>query len=135
MAGALQNAPPLTYSNQLDTVEVLQTLFEKWRLLEPPSLLKENRGRALHPTCASPAPTQPRHWIEPTILFMPLNRMTAKLTHLVPPHGCHPHYRHWCHKPQSNMHMSPHSKRPRPRGSSLMTLLPQVCPEVPHNCP
>ncbi len=35
MAGALQNAPPPTSSNQLDAIEMLLTLFEKWKLLHP----------------------------------------------------------------------------------------------------
>ncbi len=76
---------------------------------------------------------RPWHQIEPTILFMPLNKMTTMMTHLEPPHGCHPHYRHWCHIPQSNAHVSPLFNRPHPRGLSLMTLLCQVCPKKPHN--
>jgi hypothetical protein len=36
MAGALQNAPPPTSSNQLDAIETLRTLFEKWKPLAPP---------------------------------------------------------------------------------------------------
>ncbi len=39
MDGALQNAPPPTSSNQLNAIEMLHTLFEKWKLLAPPALL------------------------------------------------------------------------------------------------
>jgi hypothetical protein len=39
MAGALQNAAPPTSSNQLDAIDTLCTLFEKWKLLAPPSIL------------------------------------------------------------------------------------------------
>jgi hypothetical protein len=38
MAGALQNAHPPTSSNQMDDIETLQTLFEKWKLLAPSSI-------------------------------------------------------------------------------------------------
>ncbi len=51
----------------------------------------------------------------------------------VPPHGHHPCYWHWCHKPQPNVQVSPLSNRPCPQGFSMMTLLPQVCPGLPHN--
>jgi hypothetical protein len=52
MAGALQNVPPPTSSNQVDAIEMLQTLFEKWKLFAPPALL--NEGRAIRLPCASP---------------------------------------------------------------------------------
>ncbi len=55
-------------------------------------------------------------------------KMTMMMTHLMPPHGHHPHYWHWCHEYQYNVHESPH-----PRGLSLMTLPPQVCPIQSHN--
>ncbi len=45
MAGVLQSALPPTSSTQLDAIEMLCTLFEKWKLLAPPALL--NEGRAL----------------------------------------------------------------------------------------
>jgi hypothetical protein len=38
MAGALQNAPPPTSSHQLDAIETLRTLLEKWKHLAPPVL-------------------------------------------------------------------------------------------------
>jgi hypothetical protein len=38
IAGALQNAPPPTSNNQMDAIEMLCTLFEKWKLLAPPTL-------------------------------------------------------------------------------------------------
>jgi hypothetical protein len=38
MAGGLQYTPPPTSSNQLDVIEMLRTLFEKWKLLAPPAL-------------------------------------------------------------------------------------------------
>ncbi len=47
--------PPPTSSNQLDAIEVLRILFEKWRLLALPSLL--NEGSALCLPCVSPTPT------------------------------------------------------------------------------
>ncbi len=55
MAGALQNALPPTSSNQLDAIEMLRTLFEKWKLLAPPALL--NNSRAVHIPCVSVPPT------------------------------------------------------------------------------
>jgi hypothetical protein len=55
MAGALQNAPPPTSSNQLDAIEMLRTLFEKWKLLAPPALL--NDSCAVRIPCASPHPS------------------------------------------------------------------------------
>jgi hypothetical protein len=55
MAGALQNAPPLTSSNQLYAIETLCTLFEKWKLLAPPAL--QNESRAVHFPRASPPPS------------------------------------------------------------------------------
>jgi hypothetical protein len=51
MAGALQIAPPITSSTQLDAIEMLCTLFEKWKLLALPALL--NEGHALCLPCAS----------------------------------------------------------------------------------
>ncbi len=56
MAGALQNALPPTSSNQLEAIETLRTLFEKWNLLSPPALL--NDSRAVRVLCALP-PTSP----------------------------------------------------------------------------
>jgi hypothetical protein len=38
MAGVLQNAPPPTSSHQLDAIETLRTLLEKWKRLAPPVL-------------------------------------------------------------------------------------------------
>jgi hypothetical protein len=55
-------------------------------------------------------------------------------THLVPPHGHHPRYRHWCHKHQYSVRKSPLFNRSCPQGLSLMSLLLQVCPLQPHNC-
>jgi hypothetical protein len=64
MAGALQNASLPTSSNQVDAIEMLQTLFEKWKLLAPPALL--NEGHAVHlpsaslpPSCCSLPDTAP----------------------------------------------------------------------------
>jgi hypothetical protein len=56
MAGVLQNAPPPTSSNQLDAIEMLHTLFEKWKLLAPPALL--NEGRAVRLWHASLPPSR-----------------------------------------------------------------------------
>ncbi len=36
MTGALQNTHPPTSSHQLDAIEMLRTLLEKWKLLAPP---------------------------------------------------------------------------------------------------
>jgi hypothetical protein len=55
MAGALQNAPPPASSNQLDAIEMLRTLFEKWKLLAPPTLL--NDSCAVCNPRASPPPS------------------------------------------------------------------------------
>jgi hypothetical protein len=55
MAGALQNAPPPTSSNQPDAIEMLRTLFEKWKLLAPPALL--NDSCAVRIPRASPPPS------------------------------------------------------------------------------
>jgi hypothetical protein len=127
---------PPTSSNQLDAIETLRTLYEKWKLLAPPALL--NESHAVHILCASPPPsacslpnTTPAP-IVPTTLFMPWKMMTT-MTHLVPPHGHHPCYWHWCCKHQVNLHKSLLSNRPHPRGLSLMKLLLQVCPLQPHN--
>jgi hypothetical protein len=135
MAGALRNAPPLTSSNQLDAIEALRTLFEKWWLLAPPLLL--NEGHALHLTCASlnptrcsllntaPAPDRTNnsfHALEQNNS----NNDAPSTTTWLPLHGCHLCYWHLCHVPQSNAHLSPLSIRPRPRGSSLTTLLPHA---------
>jgi hypothetical protein len=55
MVGALQTATPPTSSNQLDAIETLRTLFEKWKLLAPPALL--NDSRAVRVPRASPPPS------------------------------------------------------------------------------
>ena len=44
MVGALQTATPPTSSNQLDAIETLRTLFEKWKLLAPPALLIDSHA-------------------------------------------------------------------------------------------
>jgi hypothetical protein len=54
MAGALQNTPPPTSSNQLDVIEMLHALFEKWKLLAPPALQIGSRPvRVPHVSLAS----------------------------------------------------------------------------------
>jgi hypothetical protein len=58
MAGALQNAPPPTSSNQLDAIVMLHSLFEKWKLLAPPALLHDNC--AVRVPSASPSPALSR---------------------------------------------------------------------------
>jgi hypothetical protein len=58
MAGALQNAPPPTSSNQLDAFETLCTSFEKWKLLSPPALLIDSRPVRLPRVSSSPAPSR-----------------------------------------------------------------------------
>jgi hypothetical protein len=58
MTGALQNAPPPTSCHQLDTIEMLRTLLEKWKRLAPPVLQTDS-----HPVCiphVSPSPTPSR---------------------------------------------------------------------------
>ncbi len=137
MASSLRNSPLPTSSNQLDAIEMLRTLFEKWKLLAPPALLNESHAVCL--PCASlpqaPAfPVQHQHQILSTTLFTPANKMTTTMMHLVPPHGYYPCYRHQCRIRQYNAHMSPLSNRPHPRVLSLTTVLLQGCPKKPHNC-
>ncbi len=58
MAGALRNAPPPTSSHQLDAIETLCTLLEKWKHLAPSVLQINSR-----PVCipwVSPTPTPSR---------------------------------------------------------------------------
>jgi hypothetical protein len=53
-----KNAPPPTSSNQLDVIETLRTLFEKWKLLAPPALwINSHSVRVSH---MSPAPMPSR---------------------------------------------------------------------------
>ncbi len=56
MASALRNAPLSTSSNQLDAIQMLRTLFEKWKLLAPPALLNES-----HVECLPRASLPPAH--------------------------------------------------------------------------
>jgi hypothetical protein len=58
MAGALRNAPPPTSSNQLDAIETLCTLFEKWKLLAPPSLLIDSRSVRVQRVSPPPMPSR-----------------------------------------------------------------------------
>jgi hypothetical protein len=44
MVGSMQNAPPPTSSSQIVAIDALQALFDKWRLLAPPSLLQNNKA-------------------------------------------------------------------------------------------
>jgi hypothetical protein len=54
----LRNALPPTSSNQLDAIEMLRTLFEKWKLLTPPALLIDSCP--VHSPCVSPPPMPSR---------------------------------------------------------------------------
>jgi hypothetical protein len=56
MAGALQNAPPPTSSNQLDAIETILTLFEKWTLLAPPALQNDSPAVGVPEASAPPSP-------------------------------------------------------------------------------
>jgi hypothetical protein len=58
MAGALRNAPPPTSSNQLDAIETLRTLFEKWKLLAPPALLIDSRPVCVPHVSPPPMPSR-----------------------------------------------------------------------------
>jgi hypothetical protein len=58
MAGVLQNAPPPTSSNQLDAIEMLRTLFEKWKLLAPPALLIDSCAVRVLRVSPPPAPSR-----------------------------------------------------------------------------
>ncbi len=58
MTGALQNAPPPTSSNQLDAIEMLRTLFEKWKLLAPPALLNDSCAVRFPRESPLPAPSR-----------------------------------------------------------------------------
>jgi hypothetical protein len=74
MAGALQNTPPPTSSNQLDAIEMLSTLFEKWKCLAPKKWHEgvQCASCVLHHThhfAASPIQLQLR--IVPTTLLCP----------------------------------------------------------------
>ena len=44
MVGSMQNAPPPTSSSQIVAIDALRALFDKWRLLAPPSLLQNNKA-------------------------------------------------------------------------------------------
>jgi hypothetical protein len=54
MVGALQNAPPPTSCHQLDAIEMLRTLLEKWRRLAPPVLQIDSCPMRV--PCVSPTP-------------------------------------------------------------------------------
>jgi hypothetical protein len=58
MAGALCNAPPPTSSNRLDAIEMLRTLFEKWKLLAPPTLLIDSCSVRVPHVSPAPMPQQ-----------------------------------------------------------------------------
>jgi hypothetical protein len=115
MAGALQNAPPPTSSHQLDAIEMLHTLLEKWKHLAPPVLQIDSRP--VRVPCVSPTPTpsriRPQRQISPTTRFMPW-QMTMTRPRLVPQHGCHPHYPLQCQEHQLHMHALHLSNRPLP---------------------
>jgi len=57
----MQNAPPPTSSSQIVTIDALRALFDKWRLLAPPSLLQNNKA----PQTSRPSST-PQHSAPPT---------------------------------------------------------------------
>ena len=56
MAGALQNAPTPTCSNQLNAIDMLRTLFEKWKLLASPALLNDSHAVCLSHASPPPSP-------------------------------------------------------------------------------
>ncbi len=58
MAGALRNAPPPTSSNQLDAIEMLRTLFEKWKLLAPPALQIDSHPVRVPRVSPAPMPSR-----------------------------------------------------------------------------
>ncbi len=58
MAGALQNAPPPTLCHQLDSIETLRRLLEKWKRLAPPVLQTYSRPVCI--PCVSPSPIPSR---------------------------------------------------------------------------
>jgi hypothetical protein len=58
MAGALQNAPPPTSCHQLDAIEMLHMLLEKWKRPAPPVL--QTDSCPVHVPCASPIPRPSR---------------------------------------------------------------------------
>jgi hypothetical protein len=136
MAGAIQNAPPPTSSHQLDAIETLCMLLEKWKCLAPPAVQIDS-----HPVCVpcvSPTPTPSR--VQDTTPapnltnnpFMPW-QMTMTRTSLVQQHGCHPRYLLQCQEHQLHGHMSHLSNRPLSQDLSLTPLLLQLGPIQPHN--
>jgi hypothetical protein len=58
MAGALQNAPPPTSSHQLDAIEMLRTLLEKWKRLAPPVLQTDSRPMRVPRVSLTPMPSR-----------------------------------------------------------------------------
>jgi hypothetical protein len=58
LAGALQNTPPPTSCLQLDAIEMLRTLLEKWKRLAPPVAQTDSRPACI--PCLSPTPKPSR---------------------------------------------------------------------------
>jgi hypothetical protein len=58
MAGALRNAPPPTSSHQLDAIEMLHMLLEKWKLLASPVLQIDSRPVRVPHVSSTPMPSR-----------------------------------------------------------------------------
>jgi hypothetical protein len=58
MERTLQNAPPPTLSDQLDAIETLHTLLEKWKLLAPPVLQIVSRPVRVPRVSLTPTPSR-----------------------------------------------------------------------------
>jgi hypothetical protein len=136
MEGALQNAPPPTSSRQLDAIETLHTLLEKWKRLAPPVLQIDSCPVHVH-VChglqsLAESRIQSQHQISPTTRFMPWQMMMAG-SRLVPQHGHHPCYLLQGQIHQLHGHALHLSNRPLPQDLSLTMLLLQVGQIQPHN--
>ena len=59
MVGSMQNAIPPTSSSQIVAINALQALFDKWRLLAPPSLLQNNKAPRPHRPSSTPQHNAP----------------------------------------------------------------------------
>jgi hypothetical protein len=135
MAGAIRNAPPPTSSHQLDVIEMLRTLLEKWKHLAPRVLQIDNCPVYLPRASLTPMPSRVQDMTPaPNLTNNSLPwQMTMTRTRLVPQHGRHPRYPLQCQEHQLHRHASHLCNRPLPRNLSLMTLLLQVGQIQPQN--
>jgi hypothetical protein len=137
MDGALQNTPPPTSYHQVDAIEMLSTLLEKWKCLAPPVLQTDSRPVCIprvSPTPmlsrvqdTTPAPNltnNPLHALandndedEPSATTWAPPLLPASVPRTPAPPAC----------------IAPLLYRPLPRDLSLTTLHLQVDPLQSHN--